>query len=150
VFYLQKLPPQPDLPSGSDHVAKLAGFNLHVGVAAKAHQRDKVERLYPSIARPAIARQRLSLPPAGMVRYELKSPFRTGTSEQLQGQVRIIDCPEDPAVILQILAHLSSRKSRSSQKQHPPERAPPKKALAGFTIRRAWATSGPGCIFCSS
>ena len=44
VFTLQTIPPRPDLPPGSDRVAKLAGFSLYAGVAAKAHQRDKVAR----------------------------------------------------------------------------------------------------------
>lgn len=30
--------PKPDLPPGSVRVAKLAGFSLHAGVAAKAHR----------------------------------------------------------------------------------------------------------------
>ena len=39
VFTLQTIPPRPDLPPGSDRVAKLAGFSLHAGVAARAYQR---------------------------------------------------------------------------------------------------------------
>jgi hypothetical protein len=42
-------------------VAKLAGFSLHAGVAAKAHQQDKLERLCRYIARPAVSEKRLSL-----------------------------------------------------------------------------------------
>lgn len=80
VFTLQTIPPKPDLPSGSDRVAKLAGFSLHAGVAAKAHQRDKVERLCRYIARPAVSEKRLSLTSAGKVRYELKTPYRNGTT----------------------------------------------------------------------
>ena len=53
VFTLQTIPPKPDLPPDSDRVAKLAGFSLHAGVAAKAHQRDKLERLCRYISRPA-------------------------------------------------------------------------------------------------
>ena len=30
---------------GFDHVAKVAGFSLHAGVAIEARQRDKLERL---------------------------------------------------------------------------------------------------------
>ena len=45
VFTLQTIPLKPDLSTGSERVAKLAGFSLHAGVAAKAHQRDKLERL---------------------------------------------------------------------------------------------------------
>jgi len=80
VFALQTIPPKPDLPPGSDRVAKLAGFSLHAGVAAKAHQRDKIERLCRYIARPAVSEKRLSLTTTGKVRYELKTPYRNGTT----------------------------------------------------------------------
>jgi len=80
VFCLQTIPPQPELPSGSARVAKLAGFSLHAGVAARGNQRDKIERLCRYIARPAVAEQRLSLTPTGKLRYELKTPFRNGTT----------------------------------------------------------------------
>ena len=40
VFTLQTIPPKPDLPPGSDRVAKLAGFSLHAGVAAKAQSQS--------------------------------------------------------------------------------------------------------------
>jgi hypothetical protein len=42
-----------------------------------------VERLRRHIARPAISEQRLSLTPAGKVRYELKTPFRNGTTHEI-------------------------------------------------------------------
>ena len=80
VFTLQTIPPQPDLPSGSERVAKLAGFSLHAGVAAKAHQRDKLERLCRYISRPAVSEKRLSLTSTGKIRYELKTPYRNGTT----------------------------------------------------------------------
>jgi len=80
VFTLQTIPPKPDLPPGSDRVAKLAGFSLHAGVAAKAHQRKKIERLCRYIARPAVSEKRLSLTGTGKIRYELKTPYRNGTT----------------------------------------------------------------------
>ena len=80
VFTLQTIPPNPDAPSGSDRVAKLAGFSLHAGVAAKAHQRDKQERLCRYIARPAVSEKRLSLTSTGKTRYELKTPYRNSTT----------------------------------------------------------------------
>ncbi len=80
VFTLQTIPPKPDLPPGSDRVAKLAGFSLHAGVAAKAHQRKKIERLCRYIARPAVSEKRLSLTSTGKIRYELKTPYRNGTT----------------------------------------------------------------------
>lgn len=80
VFTLQTIPPQPEPASDKARVAKLNGFSLHAGVAAKAHQRKKLERLCRYIARPAIAEKRLSLTSNGKVRYELKTPFRNGTT----------------------------------------------------------------------
>ncbi len=50
VFSLQSLPPVKESKAGSSRVAKLAGFSLHAGVMAEAHQRDKLERLCRYIA----------------------------------------------------------------------------------------------------
>lgn len=54
-----------------DGVGKVAGFSLPAGVAARADQRQKLERLCRYISRPAIAEQRLSLTPNGNVRYDV-------------------------------------------------------------------------------
>jgi hypothetical protein len=54
-------------------------FSLHAGVATKANERDKLERLCRYIARPAVSTQRLSLTRNGQVRYELKPPYANGT-----------------------------------------------------------------------
>ena len=61
-------------------VGKVAGFSLHAGVAAWADQHQKPERLCRYISRPAISEKRLSLTPNGNVRYELKTPYRDGTT----------------------------------------------------------------------
>jgi hypothetical protein len=74
VFALQTIPPQPDPSTDNIRVAKLNGFSLHASVAARTHQRDKVERLCRYIARPAISEKRLSLTSTGKLRYELKTP----------------------------------------------------------------------------
>jgi len=78
VFTLQTLTPY-DQPY-DDQVAQISGFSLHAGVAARADQRDKLERLCRYISRPAIAEKRLSLTPNGNVRYQLKTPYRDGTT----------------------------------------------------------------------
>ena len=80
MFTVQTIPPQPEPSPDNTLVAKLNGFSLHAGVAARAHQRWKVERLCRYIARPAICAKRLSLTSTGKVRYELKTPFRNGTT----------------------------------------------------------------------
>ena len=78
VFTLQTLPANEDLTY--NEAGKVAGFSLHAGVAARADQRDKLERLCRYICRPAVSERRLSLTPNGNVRYELKTPYRDGTT----------------------------------------------------------------------
>jgi len=73
----------PDETQGLDLLGKMAGFSLHAGVSANAGQRDKLERLCRYIARPPIAVHRLSLTPEGNIRYELKTPYRNGTTHMV-------------------------------------------------------------------
>ena len=85
VFTLQSLPPVAEPKAGSSRVANVAGFSLHAGVMAEAHQRDKLDRsggvpLCQYIARPAVSEKRLSLLEDGRIRYELKTPYRDGTT----------------------------------------------------------------------
>lgn len=63
-----------------DGVGQVAGFSLHAGVAARARERNKLERLCRYISRPAVSEKRLSLTPNGNVRYRLKTPYRDGTT----------------------------------------------------------------------
>ncbi len=78
VFTLQTLPGVEE--SDSSRVAKVAGFSLHAGVAAEACERDKLERLCRYIARPAVSEKRLALTTNGTVRYQLKNPYKDGTT----------------------------------------------------------------------
>jgi len=78
VFTLQTLPSSDDAFEAG--AGKVAGFSLHAGVAARADQRAKLERLCRYICRPPVAEKRLSLTPNGNVRYELKTPYRDGTT----------------------------------------------------------------------
>jgi len=80
VFTLQTLPASDLDEYLGDAVGNVAGFSLHAGVATKAHQRKKLERLCRYIARPAVSEKRLSLTGQGKVRYELKTPYRDGTT----------------------------------------------------------------------
>jgi ribosomal protein S27E len=79
-FMLRTLPPADEESVAGDRVARVAGFSLHAGIAARADQRNKVERLCRYIARPAVAEPRLSLTERGEVRYTLKTPYRDGTT----------------------------------------------------------------------
>jgi len=78
VFTLQTLPAC-DEPF-DDGVGKVAGFSLHAGVTARAQERRKLERLCRFISRPAVSEKRLSLKPNGNIRYQLKTPYRYGTT----------------------------------------------------------------------
>ena len=78
VFTLQTLPAEPDAPR--PEVAESSGFSLHAGIAAKASQRDKIERLARYVSRPPVATERLSLTRGRNVRYALKTPYRDGTT----------------------------------------------------------------------
>ena len=53
--------------------------SLHAGVAARAHERKKLERVCRYIARPAVSEKRLSLLRNGKVRYQLKTPYRSNS-----------------------------------------------------------------------
>ncbi len=79
MFTLQTLVPTPDKGNG-DRLAKEAGFSLQAGVASQTRQREKLERLCRYISRPAISETRLSLTSNGQVRYQLKTPYRDGTT----------------------------------------------------------------------
>ena len=78
VFTLQTLPAEPD--ALRPEVAESSGFSLHAGIAAKASQRGKIERLARYVSRPPVATERLSLTRGGNVRYALKTPYRDGTT----------------------------------------------------------------------
>ena len=80
VFTLQTLPDLETDSPFSYSPGEVAGFSLHAGVATKAKERAKLERLCRYITRPAVSTKRLSLTRNGQVRYELKAPWRNGTT----------------------------------------------------------------------
>jgi len=67
-------------PDSHKRVSGIPGVVQHAGVATKANERAKLERLCRYITRPAISMKRLSLTRNGQVRYELKTPWRNGTT----------------------------------------------------------------------
>jgi len=60
--------------------ANAGGFSLHAGLGIQPHQREKLERLCRYVSRPPIAVERLALTSSGQVRYQLKTPYRDGTT----------------------------------------------------------------------
>ncbi len=103
VLTLQTVPEQPQEPPNG-LVAQAAGFSLHAGVSARAEQRWKRERLCRYITRPAISEQRLSITRGGDIRYELKNPYRDGTThvifEPLDFMARLVALVPKPRVNL--------------------------------------------------
>jgi hypothetical protein len=81
VFTLQTLPACDEGSSAAP--GQVGGFSVHAGVAARADQREKLERLCRYISRPAVSEARLSLTPGGHVRYPLKTPYRDATTHVL-------------------------------------------------------------------
>jgi hypothetical protein len=65
---------------GYGQLANTSAFSLNAGVFADADEPNKLERLCRYISRPAISEQRLSMTEHRKVRYELKTPYRDGTT----------------------------------------------------------------------
>jgi hypothetical protein len=80
VFKLQTLPTCDEEDWAGDGPGDVAGFSLHAGVAVKACQRDKLERLCRYICRPPVSEKRLFLTARGEIGYTLKTPYRDGTT----------------------------------------------------------------------
>ena len=59
------------------------GFSLNAAVACLAHQRDSLERLCRYVSWPAICLDRLTSRADGQVQYQLKHPFRDGTTHMV-------------------------------------------------------------------
>jgi hypothetical protein len=70
----------------TDHFAKSglvvdnSGFSLHAGVATKAQEREKLEKICRYIARPAVSEERLSTNDRGEVIYKFKKTWSDGTT----------------------------------------------------------------------
>ena len=104
VFTLQTLPDLETDSPFSCSAGEVAGFSLHAGVATKANERAKLERLCRYITRPAVSTKRLSMTRNGRVRYELKTPWRNGTThiifEPLDFVSRLVSLVPKPRVNL--------------------------------------------------
>lgn len=59
------------------------GFSLNCAVACQPQQRDRLEKLCRYITRPALCLDRLSVNSTGQIVYQLKNPFRDGTTHVL-------------------------------------------------------------------
>ena len=83
---------------------KAGGFSLPAGVSTKKCERKKLERLCRYVSRPAVSEKRLSLTQNGQVRYELKTPYRDGTThvifDPLNFKARLVALIPKPRVNL--------------------------------------------------
>lgn len=86
-----KTTPTMDHASGAGLVAVHSGFSLHAGVAVDGGERKKLEKLARYIARPPIAQDRLRLNEQGQVVYELKKPYRDGTSHIVMSPLELLE-----------------------------------------------------------
>ncbi len=80
VLTLQLVPATEVDSSSNKLLGKVEGFSLHAGVAVSAKGRKKLERICRYITRPPVSVQRLSQTSNNKVRYELKTPYRDGTT----------------------------------------------------------------------
>jgi hypothetical protein len=83
LFTLQTVPAraeEPERHADCRGAANAGGFSLHAGLTIQPHQREKLERLCRYVSRPPISVDRLALSSSGQVRYQLKTPYRDGTT----------------------------------------------------------------------
>ena len=71
------------LPLDKPFTVARDSLSLNCAVSCGANEGAKLERLCRYVSRPAIAEQRLSVDGDGLVVYELKRPFRDGTTHVL-------------------------------------------------------------------
>jgi hypothetical protein len=67
--------------------ANVAGFSLHAGVMSNAQDRGKLERRCRYITRSGVSEKRLAITTYGKVRYQLKTPYRDGTTGDRRSHV---------------------------------------------------------------
>jgi len=87
VFTLQTIAPMAEQGLASCCAANVAGFSLHAGVMSNAQDRGKLERLCRYITRSGVSEKRLAITTYGKVRYQLKTPYRDGTTGDRRSHV---------------------------------------------------------------
>jgi len=131
---LQTLPDCESDDPFSSTLGEVAGFSLHAGVATKANEREKLERLCRYITRPPVSTKRLSMTRNGRVRYELKTPWRNGTThvifEPLDFISRLVSLVPKPRVNLTRFHGVFAPNSKYRAKVTPASRGKRKKSYS--------------------
>jgi hypothetical protein len=71
--------------------ASVNGFSLHAARSVAHHQRAELEQLIQYAARPALSTERLSLTPEGLIKYQLKTRWRDGTTHIILSPIELIE-----------------------------------------------------------
>jgi hypothetical protein len=87
VFTLQTIASMAEQGLASGCAANVAGFSLHAGVMSNAQDRGKLERRCRYITRSGVSEKRLAITTYGKVRYQLKTPYRDGTTGDRRSHV---------------------------------------------------------------
>jgi len=160
VFTLQTVPVTES--NGNSQVAQdrcvgPPGFSLHAGVVARHWERKKLERLCRYITRPAISEKRLSITPAGNVRYQLKTAYRDGTThvvfEPMDFLARLAALVPKPRINLTRFHGVFAANSRFRSEVTPGRRGKPSNSLEKSPAERRRAmncTRGQSTAWCDS
>ncbi|MCF6263497.1 MAG: IS91 family transposase [Xanthomonadales bacterium] len=151
VFTLQTLPDCGSENPFASTVGEVGGFSLHAGVATNSNERAKLERLCRYITRTAVSTKRLSMTRNGRVRYELKTPWRNGTThvifEPLDFISRLVSLVPKPRVNLTRFHGVFAPNSKHRAEVTPAKRGKVKKPRsldedqtpAEFRVVMTWA-----------
>ncbi len=73
------------------HCARVQGVSRHAGVVVDAHDRKRLERLCRYILRGPVATERLSELPDGRIAYQLRHPWRDGTTHVAFTELELVE-----------------------------------------------------------
>ena len=143
--------------------AEVDGFSLHAGVLVAADDREPLEHLCRYVARPPFAAERLKWSRHGRVLYELRKPWRDGTThvvfepEELVARLAALVPP--PRMHQQtyhgVLASASSWRDEvvvgqprggTAKGEEPPR--PPHRYLWAELMRRVFTVDVLRCTYC--
>jgi hypothetical protein len=150
--------------------AELDGFSLHAGVRIASHERGRLEHLCRYVARPPLATSRLTLSRHGRVLWELRRPWRDGTTHMvfeplvfLERLAALVPPPRQPQKTYHgVLAPAASWRdeivpprpsppsSDTGRKEQATPPRPPHRYLWAELMRRVFALDVLRCPFCNA